>query len=251
MPKLIILGTTYSIPDEKHDNTHMVLVGQNSKVLIDCAGNSMIRLHQAKVDLMELTDIIITHFHPDHMAGLPLLLMNMWIMGRKRPLKIFGLQYTLDRIENLMALFSWEKWPNFYPIAFNCISGEEIVPVIDNDELLIQASQVNHLIPCLGLRMRSKEKRKVVAYSSDTEPCPQVIQLAEKADYLFHEATGQIHGHSSASQAGEIAQQAGVKALYLIHYPSGEHPTDLLTAEASLKFSGSVHLAEDFLSLDL
>ena len=98
--------------------------------------------------------------------------------------------------------------------------------------------------------LETKISGKVVAYSSDTEPCSQVIRMAEKADYLFHESSGLLHGHSSAMQAGDIANQAGVKVLYLIHYPTGEHPIDQLTSEAKQRFNGPVYLAEDFLSLD-
>jgi ribonuclease Z len=251
MTKLIILGSSNSIPDEKHDNTHMVLLGQNSKILVDCATNPIIRLQQAHVNVLDLTDIILTHFHPDHVSGLPLLLMDMWLMGRKRPLNIYGLHYTLERIENLMGFYAWENWPEFYPISFHQISGGELVPLINNDEFIIEASLVNHMIPCMGVRMKIISSGKVVAYSSDTEPCSQVIRMAEKADFLFHEATGLIHGYSSAMQAGDVASQAEAKVLYLIHYPTGEHPVDQLTSEAGLRFNGPVHLAEDFLSLDL
>jgi ribonuclease Z len=75
MPKLIILGSSNSIPDEKHDNTHMVLLGKNSKILIDCPNNPIIRLQQVNINVLDLTDIILTHFHPDHVSGLPLLLI--------------------------------------------------------------------------------------------------------------------------------------------------------------------------------
>jgi len=114
MPKLIILGSSNSIPDANHENTHMVLVGKNSTVLIDCANNPIIRLSQAGIDFNNLTDIILTHFHPDHVSGVPLLLMDMWLMGRKRALNIFGLHYTLDRMEDLMGFYGWSDWPKFF-----------------------------------------------------------------------------------------------------------------------------------------
>ena len=251
MPKLIILGSSNSIPDANHENTHMVLVGQNSTVLIDCANSPIIRLEQAGIDFNQLTDIILTHFHPDHVSGVPLLLMDMWLMGRKRPLSIYGLHYTLDRMEDLMGFYGWSEWPDFFPVAFYRLPASEMVSVINNDEFKIHASLVNHMIPCIGLRLESKISGKIIAYSSDTEPCDQVVQLAEKADILIHEATGSSQGHSSASQAGEIANKAKTKNLYLIHYPTGNTPTENLVSDARMKFSGSVDLAEDFLTLDM
>ena len=251
MPKLKILGSSNSIPDEKHENTHMVLVGQYSTVLIDCANNPIIRLEQAGVDFNDLTDIILTHFHPDHVSGVPLLLMNMWLLGRIQPLNIFGLSYTLDRMEELMGLFGWTDWSKLFPVTFYRLPAEEMVSVIHNTEFKIHISLVKHMIPCIGLRLESCTSGKVIAYSCDTEPCAQVVRLSEKADVLIHEATGLGHGHSSASQAGEIAKQAEAKNLYLIHYPTGVNPTDNLITDAKKQFDGNVFLAEDFLTLDL
>jgi len=251
MPKLIILGSSNSIPDENHENTHMVLIGQNSTVLIDCANNPIVRLKQAEVDLNLLTDIILTHFHPDHVSGMPLLLMDMWLLGRNRPLNIFGLHHTLDRMEKLMGFYGWSEWLNFFPVAFNRLPASEMVSIISNDEFEIHASLVNHMIPCIGLRMVNKLSGKVLAYSSDTEACDQVVRLAHNADILIHEATGSSYGHSSASQAGEIANKAFAKNLYLIHYPTGNNQTKNLIQDAKKKFKGSVDLAEDFLTLEL
>jgi len=251
MSKLIILGSSYSIPDASHDVTHMVLVGESSKILIDCGNNPLVKLTQKGVGVLELSGIILTHFHPDHVSGLPLLLMDMWLMGRKKTLDIYGLDDTINRIESAMRLHGWENWPDFYPITFHRISTGELVPVVDNMDFLIRSSTVDHMIPCIGLRVECRSTGKVLAYSSDTEPCNQVIRLADQADLLFHEATGHLHGHSSAMQAGEIASKAGVKELYLIHYPTGGNSKNGLIPDATSHFKGPVHLAEDLLTLDL
>jgi ribonuclease Z len=115
----------------------------------------------------------------------------------------------------------------------------------------IFSSPVRHLMPTIGLRFEFNHTHKIMAYSCDTEPCAQVIRLAEGADTLIHEAAGATRGHSSAAQAGEIARQAEVGKLYLIHYPTGKYANAGLVAEARLNYQGSVSLAEDFMELDL
>ena len=115
MAKLIFLGTSNAISDESHENTHMVLVGEERVVLIDCPSNPIQRLQKTGVNSDQLTDLILTHFHPDHVSGVPLMLMTMWLMGRSQPLNIFGLQHTIDRIETLMGLYGWNTWPNSLP----------------------------------------------------------------------------------------------------------------------------------------
>jgi ribonuclease Z len=250
MAKIIILGSSNAIPDEKHENTHMAVVGDRHTVLIDCVSNPILRLPQAGIEFNALTDLILTHFHPDHVSGVPLLLMNMWLLGRKTPLNIYGLHHTLNRIENLMGFYAWENWPNFFPVVFHRLPQEEMTPVLDNDEFRFFASPVRHMVPTIGLRVDNLQSLKSIAYSCDTEPCPQVIRLAEGVDFLIHEATGAGYGHSSAAQAGEIAREAEVERLYLIHYQTRGFDPSTLVAEAQEKFKGKVALAEDFMRLE-
>jgi len=250
MPKLIFLGTANAIPDENHENTHMVLVGNERTVLIDCVTSPILRLKKAGVDFNRLTDLVLTHFHPDHVSGVPQLLMNMWLMGRRTPLNVYGLHYTLDRMEALMGSYGWAEWPDFFPVAFYRLPAQEMVQVMECSEFRIFSSPVRHMIPAIGLRVEFAGKTKTLAYSCDTEPCAQVIRLAEGADVLIHEASGTLIGHSSAAQAGDVARQAEVGSLYLIHYPTGEYATGDPVAEARQRFHGPVSLAEDFMSVD-
>lgn len=251
MAKVIILGSSNAIPDAKHENTHLAVVGDAHTLLIDCVSNPVLRLPQAGIEFNRLTDMVLTHFHPDHVSGVPLLLMNMWLLGRKNLLNIYGLHHTLHRIENLMSFYEWENWPNFFPIAFHRLPDEELTPVLENDEFRVFASPVRHLIPTIGLRIELKHSGKTLAYSCDTEPCPQVVRLAEGADVLIHEATGMSVGHSSAGQAGGIAREAEVGSLYLIHYRTNGYDMTPALEEARQAFGGDVKLAEDFLTIDL
>ncbi len=250
MPKLIILGSSNAIASHDSENTHMVLVGAERIVLVDCVNNPIRRLEQANVDFMDLTDLILTHFHPDHVSGVPLLLMDMWLRGRKKPINIYGLHHTLDRMEQLMGLYAWEEWPHFFPVAFHRIPANENNTLLDCDEFKVLSSPVRHLIPTLGLRFEFKDNKKVMAYSCDTEPCAEVISLASGADILIHEASGASQGHSSAEQAGQVAARAEAEKLYLIHYPTGNFTNGDLIAEARQHFQGEVELAKDLMVLD-
>ena len=251
MTKLIFLGTSNAIPDERHDNTHLAIVAENRRVLIDSGNNPLIRLKQAALELCDLTDLIITHFHPDHVGGIPLLLMDSWLLGRTKPLEIHGLDTTIDRISKLMDFYEWETWPNFYPVKFHRVPEQELAPVLECSEFHIYASPVRHIIPAMGLRIEFSTSGKVAAFSCDTEPCKAVVKLGRSADILVHEATGESLGHTSAAQAGEIAQKAGAKSLYLIHYPTGDFDSHSLINDARRNFQGLVYMAEDFMELEL
>jgi ribonuclease Z len=250
MAKLIFLGTSNAISAENHENTHMVLVGEQRIVLIDCPNSPVMRFQNASVDFTGLTDLVLTHFHPDHVSGVPQLLMNMWLMGRRNSLTVHGLQHTLDRVENLMGLYGWSEWPNFFPVVFHRLPELPFASVIACEEFSLLAVPVQHFIPTIGLRIEFTFSHKVLAYSCDTEPCAQVIQLASGADILVHESSGALPGHSSAEQAGQAARKAEVGQLYLIHYPTGQFASGNPVAEARRQFEGPVTLAEDYMVLD-
>ncbi|HMD87638.1 MAG TPA: MBL fold metallo-hydrolase [Anaerolineaceae bacterium] len=251
MGQIDILGTAYAVPDQQHENTHLMVVEGEHHVLIDCASNPIQHLRQARVVFDEISDLILTHFHPDHVSGAPLLLMDMWLLGRKLPLNIYGLDHTIDRMEAMMDLFEWKRWPGFFPVLFHRIPEQEMSPVLDFPDLRLYTSPVKHLIPTIGLRVEFPHRNKVVAYSCDTEPCPQVVRLAESADILIHEVAGASLGHSSPAQAAEIAQRANAGSLYLIHYPTRGVDLDSLVEEARLHYPGPVTLAKDFMSLEI
>jgi ribonuclease Z len=249
MPKLIILGTATNVPDETHENTHMVLVSKNRMVLIDGPGNPYSRLLQAKLNVDHLTDIVMTHFHPDHVGGIPLLLMAFGLSGRKAPINIYANQHCMDFMQQLLVAFEWENWHS-YPVNFVLLPEKDLYPVIDENEFQIFSSPVKHFIPALGLRIAFKSSGKALAYTGDTAPTENLLDLAHEADVLIHEAAGESAGHSSALQAGLLANKAKVGKLILIHYPVGKFHYQDLVSEAAQAFSGKIVMAEDFDVLD-
>jgi ribonuclease Z len=252
VPRLIILGTASVVPDADHENSHMLLHGQNGVILIDCAGQPLVNFKKVGIGIEDLSDAILTHFHPDHIGAFPNLLLSLWLVGRQSSLRIYGLHHCLERVEDLMTAFHWEEWAGFFSVAFHHLPEREGVLVLENDDFLITASPVRHYVPTIGLRVVVKQTGFVFAYSSDTVPCPETVRLAYGADLLIHEATGdEPLGHSSAAQAGAIAQEAGVKALGLIHYHVWEADTDHLVPDARTTFDGPVFLCKDMMELRL
>lgn len=251
MVKIIILGSANSIADAQHENTHLVIQEDSTFILVDCVGTPIVRLEQAGLDFNQLHNLILTHSHPDHISGVPLLLMNMWLLGRTHPLTILGLEETLALIQSLMAAYEWSKWPNFFPVNFRVLPDEKMALALETDALRIFTSPVKHLLPTIGLRVELKNNTKVFAYSCDTEPCAAVEELAAGVDVLIHEATGEALGHSSARQAGEIARRAEASSLYLIHYNPRDENYHQLLRQAQESFQGPVMLAEDFMEIEI
>jgi ribonuclease Z len=254
MARLIILGSAAIVPDIEHDNSHMVLQGEESVVLIDCGSNPIARLRKVGIHHDQLTDMILTHFHPDHVLGVPILLNNMWLLGRRRALRVYGLHHCLNRVEDMMLMFTWDEWPDFFPVAFHKILQRGGQLLLENNDFRITSWPVRHYVPTIGLRVENKRSGFVTAYSCDTAPTGTLLELGRNADLFIHEAAGDDGiGHSSARQAGEIAAEAGAKRLMLIHYEvfgrEGPVDTSHLLEEAQAVFDGPVAIAEDFMTV--
>ena len=251
MVSILVLGSANAIPDENHANTHFAIKSDKRFILVDCVDSPIVRMQKAGLDYQELSDLFLTHFHPDHISGVPLLLMNMWLLGHRKPLNIYGLHPTLDRMEQLMDAYGWDDWPKFFPVVFHRLPESNMTLALEDDEFRIFTSPVRHLIPTMGLRIESLKSGKVMAYSCDTEPCLEVEELASDVDVLIHEATGEARGHSSAYQAGEVAQKAQAKSLYLIHYSATNGNKQRLVRVAKRSFLGEIALSEDFMEIQL
>ena len=252
MPKLIILGTAAAVADAKHENTHLAFANEKRLLLIDCPGNPVARMQQVGYDLTHrLTDLLLTHFHPDHVSGYPLLLQTLWLLGRTEPLHIYGLDFTLHQARRLFNLYDWETWTDFFPLVYHNIPEQEMFMALDADDIRLYTSPASHYLPTLAARVELLSGEYAVAYSCDTRPCAAVIRLAEGANILIHEATGAHTGHSSAAQAGEVAQQAEAKSLFLIHYPVWKNDPTLLLDEARAEYNGEVSLAQDYQVVDI
>ncbi|MBP8998200.1 MAG: MBL fold metallo-hydrolase [Anaerolineaceae bacterium] len=243
MSRFVILGSANAVAKEGQDNTHLLIEGARKVILVDCGDNPMAKLSMAGSSIHAVTDLVLTHFHADHVGSLPLLLMDMWLEKRTTPLTIHGLEVTLEKAKKLLDLFGWLDWKEMFPVNFAPTPQEGEPLILSDNEVKVFALPVVHLVPTIGLRVELGSHR-VVAYSCDTEPCQNVLRLASGAAVLLQEAAGAAKGHTSPEQAGIIARDAGVKKLILIHYDNRVNE-EVLLAEARKHFQGEISLAQD------
>jgi ribonuclease Z len=250
MVRLIVLGSSSLVATEEKRPTHLAFLGREQGLLIDCGVSPRGRLEQLGIGRDAIDDILITHFHPDHAAGLPLYLMELWLRGRRKPLAVHAGEICLDRIRQMLDLYEWQHVPGLFPVDFQPIPQEQGATALDGDEFRVTVCPVRHLVPTLAVRVECRESGRSVVYSSDTEPSSELVALAQGADILLHEATGEGPGHSSAAQAGEAARQAGVRRLILIHSdPYADSAA--LAAAASAVFPGPVEVATDRMEIPI
>jgi ribonuclease Z len=245
LARVVVLGTAGAVASAAHGHTYLAIDGEGF-LLVDCGDMPVARIRRAGLGLDRLQGVIVTHFHPDHVASLPVLVVSAWLLGRKAPLPVHGLDDVTGRFAALMGLFRSEEWPGLFGLPARSVDRAAGALVLENEEFRITSAPVCHPVPTIGLRIENRRSGNVVAYSADTEPCDAVVALARGASILFHEATGATVGHSSAAQAGAIARRAEVGRLVLVHYPPSPDRHADCTEDASEAFGGRVELAQDF-----
>lgn len=245
------MGSAFAVASAEADNSHLVLRAEDEVYLIDCGGRPVPRLKQAGIDCAALSGVIVTHFHPDHTYGLSILLMDMWLLGRKAPLKIYGYEACISKVAALMALYDPHLWPGMYEIEYVAVAEATGATLLESENFSITTAAMDHFIPTMALRIVAKSTGYITTYSADTQPCEALITLATGSNLLIHEATGSGDGHTTPAQAGEIAAQCGVEKLIMTHYDVFDPNPDAFITQAGQAFTGSIALAKDFMRIAL
>ena len=166
--------------------------------LFDVGARSPLRLAQARLPLGRLTGVFLTHFHSDHIAGIPDVNLASWVAGRKAPLTVFGARgveritngfneaYALDRGYRVAHHGEATLPPNLGPLVPKEIPQAGVV--WEDGALTIRAVAVDHApaSPALGYRIDYAGRSVVI--SGDSNASEGLFALAEGADLLFHDA---------------------------------------------------------------
>ncbi|PHP45829.1 ribonuclease Z [Methanosarcinales archaeon ex4572_44] len=90
MLKIIFLGTAGSFPTPKRNPSCIFVNREGELLLFDCGEGAQRQMMVAKCGIMHISSIFITHFHADHVLGIPGLIQTLSFNGREEPLTIYG-----------------------------------------------------------------------------------------------------------------------------------------------------------------
>ncbi len=227
---LYLLGTGAAVSDPHRTTTMLAVEEEGHVLIIDCGGDVVQRMMAVGLDPRDIDAVILTHEHPDHIGGFPLLIEKLWLIGRDRPLPVYGPAPALEVARSLFDAFDTAGWEGVPERVWHAVPMEPDTPVFATESFDVTASPVVHPVPTIGVRVRSAGGA-VIAFSADTSRTPAMVAIARGADVLVHEATGREPGvHSSAEEAAGVAAEAGAARLVLVHLPPGISDTDLAGA---------------------
>lgn len=250
--EIIFLGTSSAVHSKERNHPSIALKAFGDVMLFDCGEGTQRQILSTKVSPMKISKIFITHYHGDHILGLPGLLQSMSLHGRETPLTIYGPK-GLEHIRN--AIYSLGYCAIEYPVEFIEIDSGIIK---ETEEYVITAQRVKHNVPCLAYSIEEKKKPRFlrekaielgvpvgpafgrlhngeevevdgkiikpeqvlgeprkgrkITYSGDTKPCEEMISLARDSTVLIHEST---FIEKEKSNAEEHAHSTSIDAAFI------------------------------------
>lgn len=219
MPTVHLLGGGAVISDPHRTTTMLAFDNGRSTVLVDCGGDAVPPLLAADLDPTALDALIVTHEHADHVAGFPLLMERIWLMGRRTALPVYGIAPAIAQARRSHDAFDVSGFDGYAGFEAHEIAHEPGAPVFERGGWRVTASPGRHAVPVVGLRFEDEDSGRVITYSGDTAPVETIAELARGSDLLIHEATGTGPVHAGPSEAAEVAREAGCRKLLLVHLP--------------------------------
>lgn len=235
MPTVHLLGTGAVVSDPHRTTTMLALDNGRASILVDCGGDAVPRLSAAGIDPIDLSALIVTHEHADHVAGFPLLMERTWLMGRRTPLDVYGIAPALAQARRSHDAFDVSGFEGYAGFRGHEIADAPNAPVFARGGWTVTASPGRHAVPVTGLRFEDAVSGRTIVYSADTAPEPAIAELAHGADLLIHEATGTGPVHADAREAAVVARDAGVGRLILVHLPPHEELAPILPAARAIR----------------
>jgi ribonuclease Z len=237
--EILILGTSSMVPTADRNHPGILVCSGCEKILVDCGEGIQRQLKIANAPITKITRILISHWHGDHVLGLPGLLQTLNNLLDGKEVFIYGPRGIKTQINNMLRAFPFDN--NLKLIITEIGQGK----FIDNKDIIIESQPLKHGINTLGFLFTEQTKRKIkipfikknkipfgpllgklqsgndvvwkgkkirskdatntvlgkkMAIVSDTAPCKGASSLAGNVDLLICEST---YTEDSVSDKGE------------------------------------------------
>ncbi len=188
-----------------------------SSLLIDCGEGTQIAIKEKGWSFKPIDVICFTHYHGDHISGLPGLLLTMGNADRREPLTLIGPK-GLERVVNALRVIAPEL-P--FPIIYKEIEGAE--QVFEMNGYRLKAFRVNHNVLCYGYTLEIDRAGKFDPERAREEGIPQM--------YWKHLQKGEIVEYEGRTLTPDLVLGPPRKGLKLT-YTTDTRPTNSIRENA-------------------
>jgi len=152
--KITFLGTSASIPSAERNPSAILLQYKDENILIDCAEGTQRQIRKAKLNPCKINKLLITHWHGDHVLGIPPFFQTLILSGYNQEMQIFGPKETKHFMKNFVNIF--------VPVLkFRADVKEVSGKFFENDDFYIEAESMKHGIPTNAYSFIIKDKLRI------------------------------------------------------------------------------------------
>ncbi|ETR77228.1 beta-lactamase [Afipia sp. P52-10] len=215
-------------------NTCFHVSGARVNFLIDCGASSLLALKRLGIACDAIDTILITHFHGDHFAGLPFLLLDAQFTRRIRPLTIAGPAGLEQRLHQAMEALYEHSSQTQQKFVLNLVTLQPEQPRQLGDLRVTPFPVVHGASGGPFLAYRIEAEGRTIAYSADTEWTETLVPAAREADLFICEAYYYdriVKNHLSLTTLEQHLPRIRPKRLILTHMSD-----DMLARAGSLAY---------------
>lgn len=150
--QLYFLGTGGAAPTKNRNLSALVLRFEGSMLLFDCPEGTQQQMMRAGVSMMKLDAIFLSHFHADHILGLPGMLATMNMLEREEPLTVYGPKGIEELLDSIITLAVMDIDFDVRPKVLR--KGV----VMRNPKFTVSAFPLKHNTRCFGFVFKEKDK---------------------------------------------------------------------------------------------
>lgn len=143
------------MPTIKRNHPSVFIKYKDENMLFDCGEGTQRQVRKAHLNPCRLTRLFITHWHGDHVLGIPGLLQTLYFNDCRRTLEIYGPSGTKRHMEQIMKMFASV---GEIDVKIHEVSSGKIV---ETEDFVVMAEQMKHGIPCLAYAFAEKDKIRI------------------------------------------------------------------------------------------
>jgi len=153
--QILFLGTSSMVPTKDRNQSGVLISYRNEGILIDCGEGIQRQLKIAGAKLTKITKILISHWHGDHVLGLPGLIQSMNAAGYGKILMIYGPKGSKKFMKKMFEVFVFDRR---IKIEVNEIKRGKF---FEDKDFILEAEFLKHNVETLGYSLREKGKRRI------------------------------------------------------------------------------------------
>ncbi len=153
---LTFLGTGSAVPTKRRNHPAVLMQYKDENLLFDCGEGTQRQFRYANLNPCKLTRIFLSHWHGDHVFGIPGILQTLALNNYSGKLCIYGPRGTKQFMELYERLFI-KKGSSYQMEIKECNDGT----ILDEKEFKVDCMQMNHDAPCLAYSFTIKEKSRI------------------------------------------------------------------------------------------